>query len=85
MTGNALPSEATNVSEAKRVDVFIPKQRMGEFLRTIEGIQAQARKLSLPPWEGCRRGIGVRSGVLDLPPTLIGEIVLQQKYGSFTL
>jgi ADP-Ribosyltransferase in polyvalent proteins len=46
-----LASETMQTSEAKRIDVFIPKQRMGEFLRTIEGIQAQARKLSLPPWE----------------------------------
>lgn len=46
-----LAGEGMQSSEAKHVDVFIPTQRMGEFLRTIEGIQAQARKLSLPPWE----------------------------------
>lgn len=35
----------------KHVDVFIPNERMGEFLRKMEKIQAQARKLSLAEWD----------------------------------
>ena len=37
--------------ETKRVEVFVPNERMGEFLRRVEGIQGQARKLGLPEWD----------------------------------
>lgn len=35
----------------KRVEVFIPNERWGEFIRKIEHIQASARRLELPAWD----------------------------------
>lgn len=47
--GEGSLSEPANV--LKHMDVFIPNERMGMFLRKMEKIQAQARKLNLPEWD----------------------------------
>jgi len=47
----AADSLTDSANLGKRVDVFIPNERMGEFLRRMEKIQAQACKLNLPKWD----------------------------------
>lgn len=52
---SSLDKVSTGIAEfvyaPKRVDVFIPNERMGEFFHKVERIQAQARKLGLPEWD----------------------------------
>lgn len=40
-----------STASAKKVDVFIPNERMGEFMRKVEHLQKMAVKLALPAWE----------------------------------
>lgn len=37
--------------EPHHVEIFVLQERMGEFERRIQRLQAMARKLDLPPWE----------------------------------
>lgn len=46
-----VPVPVASHDEPKRVDVFIPTDRMGEFHRRIDKIQALAVKLGLDKWE----------------------------------
>lgn len=66
--------------QTKRIDVFIPNERMGEFKRKIEVIQAQARKLDLPLWDvvvGDKEWRSVNLYPVDLYPGRIAASPLQ--------
>lgn len=66
--------------QTKRIDVFIPNQRMGEFMRKIAVIQAQAHKLDLPLWDvfvGDKEWRSVNPYPVDLYPGRIDDSPLK--------
>ena len=58
-----------------QVEIFVLSERMGEFERRIQRLQAMARKLDLPPWEVALGPVSWRSIASDRPEKREGRSV----------